>query len=117
MASPTLRLVWTDLLLHFWTPVASLWWEQNIGNQIKPNAPCPPKAERLMTLKITIAGMATCVLVWALATWREKNTLLGQVPFIPHIYYKYSALILLLVLTANLVSLLTGVEWEPGFRR
>lgn len=70
-----------------------------------------------MTLETTIAAMAACLLVWAFATWREKKTLLGQVPFIPHIYYKYSALILLLVLTAKLISLLTGLEWEPGLRR
>jgi len=70
-----------------------------------------------MTLEVNIAGIMACVLVWVLATWREKKRQLGDVAFIPHIYYKYSALIIFLVLAANLISLLTGLEWAPGFRR
>jgi len=70
-----------------------------------------------MSIEVTLAGMAACLLVWALASWREKKKQLGDVPFIPHIYYKYSALIALLVLSANLVSKLTGIEWESPFMR
>ena len=65
-----------------------------------------------MSLEITIAGMVICLLVTLLATWREKKSHLGDVHLIPYIYYKYSALIVFLVLSANLVSKLTGLEWD-----
>ena len=70
-----------------------------------------------MSLEISIIGMTACILVWLLATWREKKKLLGDVALIPYIYYKYSALIVFLVLTANFVSKLTGIEWESPMRR
>jgi len=70
-----------------------------------------------MSLEVTIAAMTACITIWLLATWRENKKLLGQVPIIPHIYYKYSALIIFLVLAANLFSKLTGIEWESPFRR
>ena len=65
-----------------------------------------------MSLEITIAGMVICILITLLAAWREKKSQLGEVHFIPYIYYKYSALIVFLVLAANLVSKRTGLEWE-----
>ncbi len=70
-----------------------------------------------MTAQITATLMGACILVWGLAAWREKKKLLGEVPFIPHIYIKYSVLIIFLVLAANLFSQLTGIEWDPPFRR
>lgn len=70
-----------------------------------------------MPLEYTIIGMIACVAVWILASWREKKKQLGQVPLLPHLYYKYSALIIFLVLAANLVSAVTGVEWQSPFRR
>lgn len=70
-----------------------------------------------MTLEVTITGMVLCLLVWAIATWREKKKQLGDVALIPHIYYKYSVLIVFLVLSASLFSTLTGIEWESPFRR
>jgi len=70
-----------------------------------------------MSVEITIASMLACALVWGLASWREKQKQLGQVPIIPYLYYKYSALIVFLVLAANLFSTLTGIEWESPFRR
>jgi len=70
-----------------------------------------------MSLEITIAGMVACAFVWIFAIWREKKQLLGDVAMIPYIYYKYSALIVFLVLAANFFSKITGIEWDPPMRR
>jgi hypothetical protein len=70
-----------------------------------------------MTVELTIILMLACGGVTLLASWREKKKLLGEVPFIPHIYYKYSALIIFLVLATNLFSKLTGIEWQSPFLR
>jgi len=64
-----------------------------------------------------IVGMAACVMVWGVSYWREKKRQLGNVSLIPAHYIQFSALIIFLVLAANLVAITTGVEWQSPFRR
>jgi len=64
-----------------------------------------------------LVGMAACVTVWGVTSWREKRRQLGNVPLIPAHYIQFSALIVFLVLAANLVAVTTGVEWQSPFRR
>jgi hypothetical protein len=70
-----------------------------------------------MSIEAGFIGLLVCGLVWAIATWRDKKRHLGQVPIIPHIYWKFFALIAALVIAANLFSAITGIVWESPFRR
>jgi len=65
-----------------------------------------------MSLRMNIAGLVASLIVLLLARWRETRTKLGEVPLIPAFYIQFAALIAFLVLTANLISLVTGINWK-----
>lgn len=68
-----------------------------------------------MTLKMNIAGLVAAVLVWLFGWWREKRYRMGDVPIIPAFYIQFAALVAFLVLAANLIALVTGINWKsPG---
>lgn len=70
-----------------------------------------------MTSVYLAIGMALCAIAASLSHWRNKKRPLGNVPLLPPHYVQLTMLIIFLVLAANLFSDLTGVKWDPPFRR
>ncbi|NVJ98732.1 MAG: hypothetical protein HWE25_11300 [Alphaproteobacteria bacterium] len=70
-----------------------------------------------MTLTIAIIGLVAGLALWAYGFWREKKKQLGHVPILSPFAYQFLGLIVTLVMAANLVALLTGVEWKSPFMR
>ncbi len=68
-----------------------------------------------MTKYYLLTGMAVCCVVYGLAAWRTKRKQLGQVPIIPYFYWQFFAMIIFIILSANLVSDLTGLVWDSPF--
>lgn len=70
-----------------------------------------------MDLTETLIGLAASALIWLFGRWREKKHTLGDVPMISPFYIQFAALVAFFVFAAHLVSLVTGLDWTPPFRR
>lgn len=70
-----------------------------------------------MSLVNTVIGLVACTLLWLFGRWREKRHQWGRVPLVPPFYIQFIALVGFFVFAAHLISITTGLDWTPPFRR
>lgn len=67
------------------------------------------------SLYITVPIMVLCLVIFARSLWKQKKYVPGNPPLISPIYIQITALIIFLVLTSNLIVVLTGSSWQSPF--